>query len=89
MSVLKPLIPASDLVFIGSRDLDDSELDIINEFNIKHYSMKDIDEIGIQCAVNQILNTVCKSKSKIHVSFDIDSSTKPMFPIRVHQLKPD
>ena len=73
MKALKPSIPASDIVLIASRDLDDLELDIINEFNISHYSMKDIDEIGIIQTVHRILNTVCKTKSKIHVSFDIDS----------------
>lgn len=73
MSALKPLIDSSAIVHFAARDLDDLELDIINEFNIKHYSMRDIDDLGMKKAVNQVLNGVCKSKSKIHVSFDIDS----------------
>ena len=73
MKILKPRIPASALAHLAARDLDDNELDIINKYNIKYYSMKDIDNIGIAEAVIQILETTCASKSKIHVSFDIDS----------------
>ena len=73
MQILKPRIPASSLAYLATRDLEDSELDIINKYNIKYYSMKDIDNIGIGEAVTQILRTTCASKLKIHVSFDIDS----------------
>ena len=73
MKILKPRLPAAAIGLMAFRDLDDNELDLVNKYKIKHYYMKDIDVIGITEAVSQMLSTVCGSKSKIHVSFDIDS----------------
>ena len=50
---LKPCIDVSDIVYIGLRDLDDGEKDIINNSGIKAFTMREIDKLGIGEVMNQ------------------------------------
>jgi arginase len=70
---IKTVLSVKNLGHLALRDLDDLEINFINDLKIQHFSMEDIDLIGIRAAVNQLLNTVCKPKSAIHIPFDIDS----------------
>ncbi|NXX71014.1 ARGI2 protein, partial [Spizella passerina] len=47
-SWLKPCLSASDIVYIGLRDLDPAEHYILKNFDIRYFSMRDIDHLGIR-----------------------------------------
>jgi len=51
----------SDLVYVGIRDIDDFEGEIIEKHSIKHYS------------VQEVINYIRKIDEPIHISFDIDA----------------
>lgn len=67
-----PAIQKEDVVIIGARDLDDGEMRLLKENNIKVYSMDDIKKLGMQQIISEI-EDYFKHLDKIHVSFDMDS----------------
>lgn len=73
----KKNIDPSNLVFLGIRDLQKEEKEIIKELNIKYYSPFDIEEKGgiknVMDEINLYLDLKNKD-SKLHVSFDIDGA---------------
>jgi len=70
---LQPSLSPSRLAYIGLRDVEPLEWDIINRFSIPAFPMKSVDRIGIVNAVETALNLVDPlGKRNIHLSFDID-----------------
>ena len=51
---LKPCIGVSDIVYIGLRDLDDAEKEVIKGSGIKAFTMREIDKFGIGEVMNQV-----------------------------------
>ncbi|NXH18860.1 ARGI2 protein, partial [Bucco capensis] len=47
-SWLKPCLSASDIVYVGLRDVDPAEYYILKNYDIQYFSMRDIDRLGIQ-----------------------------------------
>ncbi len=66
--VLKP----ENIVYIGLRDLDPGEREVIKKLNIKAYSVQEIDRIGIEEVMNEAIEYVTKDTDAIHISFDVD-----------------
>lgn len=66
--VIKP----EHIVFIGLRDIDKAEKKILAQSNIKVYSMRDVDELGIQYIMKQIHDQIFNNIDGIHLSFDLD-----------------
>lgn len=66
--VLKP----ENIVYIGLRDLDLGEREIIRNLGIKAFSVQDIDRLGIEEVMNEALEYISKNTDVIHVSFDVD-----------------
>lgn len=66
-----PKVDPKNCVMIGIRSIDTMEKEIINKLDL--YTMSDIDKIGINCIINDVLNRLNNNVSHIHVSFDIDS----------------
>lgn len=67
--------PIENLVFLGIRDIDEGEKEILKELNIKYYTPYDIDENGGIKNVMKQINEYLKLDdplSKLHVSFDVD-----------------
>ena len=74
---------SKQLIYIGLRDVDPGEWEILKKFNIKYYTMECIKNKGIEYILQDMLlhisNPLCKcitTKSKIppiHISFDIDA----------------
>jgi arginase len=65
------------LVYIGLRDVDEAEEEILRRFNIKSYRMPDVRAKGIDKVMEEIvdylnLGTDSTSKDRLHLSFDID-----------------
>lgn len=68
----KCTIPAENIVLIGLRDIDEFEKDLIRDSGVRYYTMRDIDELGIQKVIIEVQNTLIKNVDGIHVSFDLD-----------------
>jgi arginase len=77
----EPCVSAANIAYIGLRDVEESEIKLLNEFGIAHYSMRDIDNWGIQKVVEHALQKVDPNHDRaLHVSVDIDSIDGPLVP---------
>ena len=75
------ILPANKLVYIGLRDLDESEKEIIRNYGIKAFSMHEVDEYGIGKVVQMALDHVNPNRDlPIHMSFDIDALDPSVAP---------
>jgi len=71
-SWFQPCLKPSDIVYIGLRDLDAPEKQMIKKLGIKAYTMYDIDRIGIGKVMEETISYL-SSKESIHLSYDIDA----------------
>ena len=71
MQWFKPCLNPKDLVYIGLRDLDVPEKQLIKSLGIKAFTMYDIDKIGIGKVMEQCNDYL--AGRNIHLSFDIDA----------------
>ncbi|KAG9464804.1 arginase-2, mitochondrial [Eleutherodactylus coqui] len=77
----KPCISASDIVYIGLRDLDPAEQFILKTYNITYYSMRQIDGIGIQKVMERTFDQLLGRRQRVlHLSFDIDAFDPTLAP---------
>jgi arginase len=79
-SWITPRISASNLAYIGLRDVDPAERTIMNMLGINAYSMKDVDLYGIRKVTEMALDHICgkpgpsgTGRRPLHVSYDIDA----------------
>uniref|UniRef100_A0A4W3HUV4 Arginase n=1 Tax=Callorhinchus milii TaxID=7868 RepID=A0A4W3HUV4_CALMI len=80
-SWLTPCISAKDVVYIGLRDVDPGEYYIMKNFGIQYFSMREIDQIGIQKVMERTLDhLIGRRKRPIHLSFDIDAFDPTLAP---------
>ena len=71
----------NDIAYIGLRDIDDTELDIIKKCGILAFDMNDIDRLGIKEVLRQSMNKIDpKNDRQIHLSFDIDAIDPSLAP---------
>ncbi|KAK7208432.1 hypothetical protein BZA70DRAFT_287736 [Myxozyma melibiosi] len=71
---VKPYLKANKLAYIGLRDVDPGEREILKQNGIAAYSMHHVDKYGIGKVVEMALERVNPgSKSPIHLSLDIDA----------------
>ena len=68
----KPCLKPSDIVYIGLRDLDAPEKVAIKKLGIKAYTMYDIDRLGINKVMEEVIE-YHKDRENIHLSYDIDA----------------
>ncbi|KAH6851403.1 arginase [Alternaria rosae] len=66
------LISPKKLVYIGLRDIDKGEKDILRRWGIKAFSMHEIDRHGIGKVMDMALGWI-GSDTPIHLSFDVDA----------------
>ena len=67
-----PGIPASNVVQIGIRTLDDGEKTALRETDATVYTMTDIDERGITEIVDEAIDIATHGVDKLYVSLDMD-----------------
>ena len=69
-----PLLQAQDLVYIGLRDLDEGEKAIMRHYNIRAFSMHDVDKWGIGEVMRRAIDHLTRYEHRpLHLSLDIDS----------------
>ena len=71
---LKDPLTEHRLAFIGLRDLDSREKELLRKSNIIVYSMIDVERIGIAQIMEEIIHKLSPPNSNrpLHLSFDID-----------------
>jgi arginase len=67
-----PKLNHTDIVFIGTRDLDYDEKTMLKKSSIKIFSMKEIDEKGIASTILSALDPLSHLEN-LHVSLDMDA----------------
>ncbi|WWC63570.1 arginase [Kwoniella dejecticola CBS 10117] len=71
---LKPCLKPEEIVYIGLRDVDGPEKEILKKHGIKAFSMHHVDKYGIGKVVEMALDHVNPDRSKpIHLSYDVDA----------------
>jgi arginase len=70
----KPKVCPEDVYLIGIRLLDSGEEEWLREGECHLVSMPDIDSLGIDAAIQQVIAQICASGvDAVHLSFDLDS----------------
>ncbi len=78
---LNPELHAEDVYLIGVRSLDFAERDWIREGKITCVSMSDLDDMGLDVAVEQVVECIERSGADaVHVSFDVDVLDPSIMP---------
>lgn len=72
VGISSPKIVPSDVVFIGVRDTEGPENEIIKKYNIKNIPVQEVREKGAQGAANIALEQLAHC-DMIYISFDVDS----------------
>lgn len=71
-------------VYIGLRDVDAAEKQILREHGIKAYSMHEVDKYGIGKVVQMAMDHVNPNREKpIHLSFDVDALDPTVAPSKL------
>jgi arginase len=80
-SWIKPILSPSRIVYIGLRDVDAGEKQILKEYGIKAFSMFHVDKYGIGKVVEMALDHVNPKRDlPIHLSFDVDALDPSVAP---------
>ncbi|KAG1704473.1 Arginase-1 [Nymphon striatum] len=78
---LYPVLNKNQIVYIGLRDVDNGEMEILRKLGISVFCMRDIDRFGIYEVLKKALEILDpKHEKSLHVSFDINSVDKNMVP---------
>lgn len=72
LSGFAPKLELDKLAYIGLRDLDPGEKELIKRRGIKHFTMRHVDESGCAAAVRECLEHL-QYCEHLHVSFDADA----------------
>lgn len=72
--VAKVNIKPQNIFWIGARDLDEGERQLVSQFNLNVYSTEDIHVHGMQRVMNEVVQKMQKQGVEhVHLSFDIDA----------------
>lgn len=78
---LQPCLKPQNIVYIGLRDVERGERELLKQYNIKSFTMYDVDKHGIGSVVEQALNYLAPNRDKpIHLSFDVDGLDPSVAP---------
>lgn len=68
-----PKVKPENVVFIGTRELDEGEERFLIENSLKVFTIEDVQELGIEKVINDTLEYLKEKCDGIHLSFDLDS----------------
>lgn len=75
-----PKIKPENLVYIGLRDVDPGERELIKELNITAYTMRDIDSLGMHEVCRRAISQLSQSCAGFVLSFDLDVCEPELAP---------
>src|SRR5690625_3885497 len=67
-----PNVKPENIVLIGIRDLDEGEKEMIKKYNIKVYTMHEIDRLGMSQVMQETIEYLKDRTDGVHLSFDLD-----------------
>lgn len=70
---VEPKIKPDNFVYIGCRDLDSGERQVLKELGITVFTMHEVDRYGMTYIIEQAIKIAGDGTDGIHVSFDLDS----------------
>lgn len=68
----EPALRPEDVVILGARDVDATEVPLVKELGVRVYTMSEIDERGIATCVKEAYAHVSENTDALHLSFDLD-----------------
>ncbi len=68
----EPAVRAQQLAYVGLRDLDVAEQQMIRELGIHAFTMRDIDERGLRAVMDDAITIATSGTGGVHVSCDAD-----------------
>ncbi len=66
-------INGKNVVLVGIRDLDEAEREVMHEYGLTVFTMRDIDELGMPEVMSRAIEIVSHASAGIYVQFDMDS----------------
>jgi arginase len=66
-------IDPANVCYIGVRDIDPAERNLMKEAGVRVYTMSDIDRLGISRTISEVAAFFRERVDTLHVSFDIDA----------------
>lgn len=63
-------LPSKNLAYIGLRDVEKKEQELIEKLGIQAYGMKEVKQFGVEGIVRDLISQ--NTKQNYHISFDID-----------------
>lgn len=77
----QPKLTVQQFALIGIRDLDPLEVNLVNSIGLVYYTMKQVEELGIDHCIKSALKSVDPDNNrKIHFSVDVDGLDPSVFP---------
>lgn len=76
----QPAVPLQKVAYIGLRDLDPGEKELMRKHNVAAFTMKEIDIHGLANVVERALKVVKNNTAGYVVSFDLDVCDPPLVP---------
>jgi arginase len=70
---VSPKVKASNIVLVGTRDVDRAESELLKKAGVTIFTMREIDERGIRPVMEDALGVACAGVERLHVSFDMDA----------------
>ncbi len=70
----------SKIVYVGSRDLDKGERELMKKQGIATFTMHEIDDMGIKAVMEKAIEIASEGTDGIHVSFDMDALDPEIAP---------
>lgn len=77
---LRPCLGTEDIAFIGLRDVEPAELDYLKQNRMTYFTMKEVDQMGIEKVLRLALDALSMDDKELHVSFDVDSIDPQVIP---------
>mmetsp|Transcript_6754 Transcript_6754/g.16527 ORF Transcript_6754/g.16527 Transcript_6754/m.16527 type:complete len:561 (+) Transcript_6754:376-2058(+) len=77
----QPIIDPRNFCFIGLRDIDPGEAELMRNSDLHYFTMRDVDEVGVSNVIKEALRRIDpNSRRPIHLSFDIDGCDPGIAP---------
>lgn len=75
-----PMLDVKNSVLVGVRELDDGERGLIREMGLRTYTMREIDQMGLQRVMEEAIEIACDGTDGFHLSFDVDGCDETIAP---------
>jgi len=76
----KHRLRSDSIVYVGARDIDPLEVDIINSLGIRVYTSEEVHKKGVDWVMDEVLYRDLAHTDFIHMSYDVDVIDPEVFP---------